>query len=272
MLFTEENKFHLHLISDSTGETLGAISRAVLSQFPDVEVVDHMWTLIRTKGQIENILKEVQKTGGIVLYTIINGTLLDTLLLSCNKMGIPCISALDQVILEFSHHLGKEVVNKPGRQHKLDDEYFKRIEAINFVLSHDDGQKIDDLDNADVIIVGPSRTSKSPTCVYLAYRGLKAANVPLVKGIGLPNRLFSISNKKIVGLVISPETLIHIRTHRLQHLKQNTDDPYIDIENVKEELAETRKICLRNKWPIIDVTRRSIEETAVTIIKILESR
>lgn len=269
MLFTEDNKFHLHLISDSTGETLGAISRAVLSQFSEIESIDHMWTLVRTKGQMEKILNKIEKTGGMILYTIIDDELLNMLFDICKKMKIPCVSALDQVITEFSHHLSKEVMHKPGRQHKLDDEYFKKIEAINFTLNHDDGQMVSDIEKSDVIIVGPSRTSKSPTCVYLAYRGIKASNVPYVKGIAFPEKIFNLPNNKIIGLITSPESLVHIRSNRLRNLNKNLNDPYVDLDNIREELAEVRKIYARNKWPVLDVTKRSIEETSATIIQLL---
>lgn len=269
MLLTEDNKFHLHLVSDSTGETLGSISRAVLSQFPNVEATYHMWTLVRTKMQMERIVKEIEKTGGIILYTIIDNNLLNILLHSCHELKIPCISALDQVISEFSNHLGKEVLHESGRQHKLDQEYFSKIEAINYALSHDDGQKTDDLEKADVIIIGPSRTSKSPTCVYLAYRGFKAANIPYVKDIGLPDKLESMPSHKIIGLVISPEILVHIRTNRLKNLNKNLKDPYVDIEMVREEILEVKRICLKNRWRTIDVTKRSVEETSANIIQML---
>jgi regulator of PEP synthase PpsR (kinase-PPPase family) len=264
---------NIHLVSDSTGETLGSISRAVLSQFKDVESQEHMWTLVRTERQIKTIIDELKEYPGIVLYTILDKTLLEFLIKGCKENKIPCISALEQVIDGFSAYLGQKMLDKPGRQHILDEDYFERIEAINYTLTHDDGQKTSELDEADVILVGPSRTSKSPTCIYLSYRSLKAANVPFVKGIDLPSILFELKEPLIIGLTISPEILVQIRHNRLQLIDNiTTKTDYIDMEKVREEIIAAKKIYAQNKWPIIDVSRRSVEETAASIVQMYKRR
>ena len=262
-------KINLHLISDSTGETLGAISRAVISQFNDIEVEEYMWCLIRTKQKLSEVIRNIKSNSGIVLYTILNQDLLDFLLQECAREKIVVISALDQVIKGFSDYLGKNTIKKSGRQHALDAEYFKKIEAINFTINHDDGQNLDDLDEADIILVGPSRTSKSPTCVYLSHRGIKAANVPFISGIALPNILYELKNTLIIGMIVNPEVLIHIRKNRIMMLNKTitSENSYLSIEEIRKETLEAKKIYIERKWPVIDVTRRSIEETAATIIQ-----
>lgn len=263
------SKINLHLISDSTGETLGSMSRAVMSQFKNVEVEEYVWSLVRTKQKMQEAVDLIKLNPGIVLYTILDQDLLDFLIKECDSKDILAISALGEIIEGFSSYLGKETIKKPGRQHLLDKEYFERIEAINFTINHDDGQKTDDLDEAQIILVGPSRTSKSPTCAYLSHRGIKAANVPFISGIKMPKILYELKKPLIVGLIINPENLIHIRKSRMSLFSQNIteENKYVALEEVKRELLEARKLYNSKNWGVIDVTRKSIEETSATIIQ-----
>lgn len=260
---------NIHLISDSTGETLGAMSRAVISQFKGVESNEFMWSLVRTKRKMLEVIEKIKIEGGIVLYTILSQDLLEILLSECKKNQIATIPALDEIIEKFSKYIGQNIINKPGRQHILDQDYFKRIEAINYTISHDDGQKIDGLEEAEIVIIGPSRTSKSPTCIYLSHRGLKAANIPFISGIELPEKLFKLKNTLIIGLTINSEALIQIRKNRVKILGQDikSGNEYIDYESVDREVKEARKHYFKNNWPIIDVSKKSIEETAAAIIE-----
>ena len=267
-----KKNINIHLISDSTGETLSSISKAVLSQFPDVEVNEFIWSLTRSEIQINKLLDSIKLNPGIVLYTILDEEFVKKIISFCRLNNIPCISALDEIINKFSKFLDAEAISSPGRQHELDEGYFKRIEAINFTINHDDGQKIKDVEDSDVIIVGPSRTSKTPTCIYLAYRGIKSANVPYVEEIGLPKRIFEIKNKLIIGLTISPDILIQIRKNRMKQIESGKKFDYIDLDQVKNEIIQSRKIYLKNNWPIIDVSRKSVEETATSIIQMLNEQ
>jgi [pyruvate, water dikinase]-phosphate phosphotransferase / [pyruvate, water dikinase] kinase len=263
---------NLHLISDSTGETIGAISRAVLSQFPNIEAEEFMWSLVRTKGQIEKIAQEIKKKPGIVLYTILDKKILKNLVECCKKNDIPCIAALDEVIKSFAEQLNQKISYQTGRQHILDDEYFKKIEAINYTINHDDGQKTHELNDADIVIVGPSRTSKSPTSIYLSYRGYRTANVPFVKDIPLPQQLFELTKPLVIGFVISTDRLINIRKNRLTSLKQATDNIYVDQNLVSQEIQAAKKIYQQNNWPIIDISSKSVEENAASIIQMYKNR
>jgi [pyruvate, water dikinase]-phosphate phosphotransferase / [pyruvate, water dikinase] kinase len=265
-------QFHLHLVSDSTGETVSSVSRAAMAQFEDVDANEHIWSLVRTKAQMERVLTGIQAHPGVVLYTIVDKKLRDTLKAECQKLGVPCMSAIAGIISEMANYLQEETSNLPGRQHELTDEYFDRVEAINFALAHDDGQVHWELDEADIVLVGPSRTSKSPTCIYLAYRGFKAANIPYVRGCPLPPALETVSNPLVVGLTIDVERLLQIRKTRLQSLKQEEHTNYIDLDEVKKEITESRKYYMQRRWPIIDVTRRSVEETAAHIIQLHQKR
>lgn len=260
---------NIHLISDSTGETLGAMSRAVISQFKGVQSNEFMWSLVRTKRKMLEVIEKIKIEGGIVLYTILSQDLLEILLSECKKNQIATIPALDEIIEKFSKYIGQNIINKPGRQYILDQDYFKRIEAINYTISHDDGQKIDGLEEAEIVIIGPSRTSKSPTCIYLSHRGLKAANIPFISGIELPEKLFKLKNTLIIGLTINSEALIQIRKNRVKILGQDikSGNEYIDYESVDREVKEARKHYFKNNWPIIDVSKKSIEETAAAIIE-----
>jgi [pyruvate, water dikinase]-phosphate phosphotransferase / [pyruvate, water dikinase] kinase len=261
--------FHLHLVSDATGETINSVARACLAQFDQVEPHEHAWTLIRTSKQLEKALMGIEAHPGPVLFTMVNEKLRMELVAGCHRLQVPCIPVLDPVIMALASHLGMQAQGLPGRQHELDAEYFGRIDAMNFALSHDDGQSAQDYDLADVILVGVSRTSKTPTCIYLANRGIKAANVPVVPGCPLPGELLAVKRPLIVGLTKDPVQLVQIRRHRLNMLSHAEETDYVDIEVVKQEVAQARRLCTQHGWPVIDVTRRSIEETAATIIQML---
>lgn len=258
---------HLHLISDSTGETVCSVARASLAQFDGIDAEEHIWSLIRTKGQLEKVVSEIERFPGVVMYTIVDKTLRDMLKKECARINMPCIPILSRIISELSSYLGVQISAHPGKQHELDDDYFSRVEAMNFTIQHDDGQSAWDIDEADIILVGVSRTSKSPTCMYLAHRGYKAANIPYVSGCPLPPNLEGITGPLVVGLTISPETLIHIRKNRLLSIKEEKHTDYIDLDSVQKEIAEARRFFTKNGWPVVDVTRRSVEETAATIIQ-----
>lgn len=260
-------QFELHLVSDSTGETVSSVARAATVQFDDIEPREHIWSLVRTKGQLDKVIAGIQANPGVVMYTMVDKNLRDILKAECLKLSLPCIPVLAQIVAELTTYLGIESSSLPGRQHELDEKYFSRVEAVNFALSHDDGQATWELQDADIILVGVSRTSKSPTCMYLAHRGFKAANIPFVSGCPLPPELGELTKPLIVGLTISTDRLIQIRKSRLQSLKQDEDTNYVDIEKVEAEILESRKLYTKYKWPVIDVTRRSVEETAATIIQ-----
>lgn len=265
--------YHFHLVSDSTAETVSSVSRAAMAQFEGVEIEEHTWPLVRTKGQVDKVLEGIRKNHGFVMYTMSDKSLRSYLKSSCKTMGIPCISVLSEVIAELSEFLEiKTTVSKPGYRNELDEDYFSRVEAINFSLTHDDGQSVWDLEDSDVVLIGASRTSKSPTSMYLAYRGLRAANVPYVSGVPLPEIVFNLKKPLIVGLTISPDVLIQIRKNRLLSLNENDSTSYTDVDQVKDELVEVRRLFSKHKWPVIDVTRRSVEETAATIIQFYEKR
>ncbi|MFQ5773814.1 MAG: pyruvate, water dikinase regulatory protein [Kiloniellaceae bacterium] len=258
---------HLHLVSDATGETINAVARACLVQFEAVEPIEHVWSLIRTKGQMEKCLRGIEENPGPVLFTLVNDSLCRVLTEGCRRLDVPCIPVLDPVIHRLASWFGEEIRGRPGLQHALDAEYFHRMDAMNFALAHDDGQLSEELDMADVVLVGVSRTSKTPTCIYLANRGIKAANVPVVPGCSLPGTLFNASRPLIVGLTKDPVRLVQVRRNRLRMIAHDQDDTdYVDTDSVREEVAFARKLCRQNNWLLIDVTRRSIEETAATIL------
>ena len=257
----------LHLVSDSTGETVSSVARATMAQFDEVEVEEFSWTLVRSKTQLERVIEGIRLHPGIVMYTLVDNALRDALKLECAKRGLPCIPIIAHVVSEVSTFLGMETHALPGRQHELNEEYFTRVDAINYALAHDDGQGHWELEEADIVLVGVSRTSKSPTCVYLAYKGYKAANIPFVLDCPLPPALEGLKKPLVVGLTINPERLQQIRKTRLQSLNQEQDSNYIDMEYMQREIAESRKLFAKHRWPVIDVTKRSVEETAATIIQ-----
>lgn len=269
---TRARNFHLHLVSDSTGETVTSVARACLVQFEGVFATEHVWSLIRTPAQIDKVAAAIEVNRGPVLYTLVDPELRDRLRDHCRRFGLPCVGILDQVMSTLGVHFHSKTAMWPGRQHALDDEYFGRIDAMHYTLAHDDGQSTHDLDEADVILVGPSRTSKTPTCVYLANRGIKAANVPLVPDVPPPSELEAVQRPLIVGLVTDPERLVQIRRNRLHLLQQDTETDYTDLERVQEEMTSARRLYARHRWASIDVTRRSIEETAAAILQLLDRR
>lgn len=261
---------HIHLISDTTGETVNSVARAVFTQYEDLEVEEHFYSLIRTKGQIGKVIEEIRKTRGIVMFTIVDKEIRKILKEKCNEMGVLCIPILADIISEVSEYLGVKSSKEVGRKLKMDYEYFSRVNAINFTLNHDDGQGFWNLEEADVVLVGVSRTTKSPTCMYIANRGYKAANVPFVDERSFPKEVLQLKKPLIIGLHINPETLIQIRKNRLLSINVKDESDYTDIEKVEEEVDRARKFFIKNNWQILDVTRRSIEETAAIVIKIIE--
>ncbi|HEY5065493.1 MAG TPA: pyruvate, water dikinase regulatory protein [Xanthobacteraceae bacterium] len=265
--------FHLHLISDATGETLITVARAAAAQYARVMPVEHMHPLVRTQKQLDRVLGEIEESPGIVLYTLLEEGLVARLEGKCRELGLPCLSILGPVLHLFQAYLGAETTHKVGAQHTLNAEYFRRIDALNYTMLHDDGQQTDDLEEADVILVGVSRTSKTPTSIYLANRGVKTANVPLVPGVPLPAEVERLQNPLVVGLFATPERIVQIRQNRLLGLKAHRDDDqYIDRVAVAEEIAASRRLCAKHNWPLIDVTRRSIEETAAAVLAHLVER
>ena len=261
--------FHIHLVSDSTGDTLNAMARAVCARFTDILPIEHIYALVRSTRQLERALEEIAGAPGVVMHTIIDPALRAALEDGCRKLETPCIAALDPVVSALSRYLGAPLSSRVGAQHALDNEYFDRIDALNYAIGHDDGQGGQDLAKADVVLVGVSRTSKTPTSIYLAHRGIRAANVPLVPGAEPPALLFQLKHTLVVGLTASPDRLVQIRRNRLLSLKENRESSYIDQDAVRDEIVKARRLFERHGWPVIDVTRRSVEETAATIINLL---
>jgi hypothetical protein len=265
--------FHLHLVSDATGETLITVARAAAAQYARISPVEHLYPLIRTQKQLDRALVEIEEAPGIVLYTLLEEDLVRRLEKKCRELGLPCLSILGPVLQLFQSYLGAETTQRVGAQHVLNAEYFKRIDALNYTMLHDDGQHVEGLENADVVLVGVSRTSKTPTSIYLANRGVKTGNVPLVPGIAPPPQLSDLKGPLVVGLYASPERIVQIRQNRLLGLQvKHEDDQYIDRQAVTEEVALSRRLCAKHNWPSIDVTRRSIEETAAAVMKLLAER
>jgi len=265
--------FHLHLISDSTGETLVTVSRAAAAQYSKLTAVEHVHPLVRTQKQLDRVLAQIEENPGIVLYTLLEQNLAKRLEEKCRALGLPCLSVLGPVLHLFQAYLGAESTHKVGAQHNLNADYFRRIDALNYTMMHDDGQLTDDLEEADVLLVGVSRTSKTPTSIYLANRGVKTANVPLVPGVPLSPAIERLKRPLVVGLYASPERIVQIRQNRLLGLKAHRDDDkYIDRDAVAEEVAASRRLCTRHNWPSIDVSRRSIEETAAAVLALLAER
>lgn len=260
------NYFHLHLVSDSTGETLLAVSRAAAAQYESVSAIEHVYPLVRNETQLDRVIVGLENAPGIVLYTLVDQDLAKRLEAACLEFGCPCHSVLDPILSLFQAYLGLSYTHRPGAQHVLNSEYFKRIDALNYTMLHDDGQQGQDLDGADIILVGISRTSKTPTSIYLANRGYKTANVPLVPGIAPPDALERVKKPLVVGLVASPERIVQIRHNRILTMNAPDNSPYVDKTAITEEIAYSRRLCARHNWPMIDVTRRSIEETAAAVI------
>ncbi len=263
---------HLHLLSDSTGETLEVIAKACLAQFEGVDVRRHLWPMVRSEGHLDRVLDDVERRPGLVLYTLVNSTIRRELEKQTRRRGIHAVSVLDPVVHALSAVLGQEAKGRPGRQHALDAAYFARVDAIQFTIAHDDGIGSENWEEADIVLAGVSRTSKTPTSIYLANRGYKVANIPLVPEAPPPPSLFALEHPLVVGLTTNPDRLVQIRRNRLLALNQAPETDYVDIEAVNAELAFARRIFADNDWPVIDVTRRSIEETAFAIVKLCNER
>ena len=264
-------KYNVYLVSDSTGETLDRIFLSLKSQFANFEYEKKEFAFVRTEQQVDKIIKECKELeNSIILYTIVETKLAKYISNQTNKNNVPCFGILGNLILSFSKLLNQKAIHKPSAQHIMDDDYYKRIEAIQFTMSHDDGKKVDDINDADVILLGVSRTSKTPTSIYLANRGFKTINIPLVLDQKIPNGL--VSNKKacIIGLVADPERLADIRRNRVAIMRDHHIKEYTDLDFIKKEVNDSKLLFKKNNWPIIDVTRKSVEETAASILKIIE--
>ena len=265
------NTYQIYLISDSTGETLDRVFLAIKAQFKNIEYDVKSYFFTRTNNQIIKIIEEAEKNpNAIILYTIVDSSLAKFLGNKSDEKKIPCFSVLGNLILNFSKLLNQKASHKPSGQHELNEEYYERIEAIQFTMAHDDGKKVDDINIADVILLGVSRTSKTPTSIYLANRGYKTVNVPLVLDHKIPSGLEANKNSCIVGLVADPERLADIRRNRVAIMKDNNLKEYTNLDFIKDEVENSKKLFKKNNWPIIDVTRRSVEETAASILKIIE--
>jgi regulator of PEP synthase PpsR (kinase-PPPase family) len=270
-------KFHVHLVSDATGETIVSVARACLAQFEQCEPTEHVWAMIRTDRQVQKVAAGIEANPGVVLFTMVDEKIRSVLIEACSRLGVPCIAVLDPVLEAFGAFLDVKAGHRPGRQHRLDADYFSRIAAMDFAMTHDDGQAMDDLASADVVLVGVSRSSKTPTCIYLANRGLKAANVPLVPGIGLPAALdaltpFAAGGPLVVGLTNDPQALVAVRRNRLRLLNEMRETDYTDPESVRAEVQSARRLFTDRGWPVLETSRRSIEETAASILGFLQER
>jgi regulator of PEP synthase PpsR (kinase-PPPase family) len=265
-------QLHLHLLSDSTGETLDMVANACLSQFDGVGVIRHLWPMVRSEGHLERVLDDVERRPGLVLFTVVNPTIRRELERQCRRRSIHAVSVLDPVIDALAAVSGEHAKGRAGRQHVLDAAYFARVDAIQFTIAHDDGIAPENWEEADIVLAGVSRTSKTPTSIYLANRGYKVANVPLVPASPPPPSLFALKHPLIVGLTTNPDRLVQIRRNRLLSLNQAPETDYVDIEAVNAELAFARRMFADNGWPVIDVTRRSIEESALAIVKLYTER
>ena len=266
------NTYQIYLISDSTGETLDRIFLALKAQFKNIEYKVHSFSFTRTENQILKILEDAKKNkNSVILYTIVDNNLAKYLANKSSEKKIPCFGVLGNLILNFSKILNQKASHEPSGQHVLNDEYYDRIEAIQFTMNHDDGNLVNDIEKSDIILVGVSRTSKTPTSIYLANKGFKTSNIPLVNENSLPKKLKE--NPQItcvVGLNIEPERLVDLRKNRMNSLKETENTKYTSIENIKKEIEEAKKTFRKYRWPSIDVTRKSVEETAASIIKIHE--
>ena len=266
-----DRKFHLHLISDSTGDTLNAMANAALAQFENVEVQIHSYALVRSEHQLTRALDHVATAPGLVFFTLANPALNQKLVARCASMPVDCIDVLEAPLNVMGRFFGKSESHKVGRQHQVDQRYLERIETLNFAIAHDDGQALDGLAHAEVVLTGASRTSKTPTCVYLAIRGIRAANVPLVPGMRPPPALLKTPGL-VVGLWVSPDRLVQVRRNRLTTMGEARQTDYVDLDQVRQEVATTRQLFEVQGWPSIDVTRRSIEETAAAVMNLLAER
>ncbi|MDR3439607.1 pyruvate, water dikinase regulatory protein [Telmatospirillum sp.] len=265
-------RFHIHLVSDASGETVSSVARACLVQFENVESIRHLWWLVRSPAQVERVIDGITANPGVVLVTLMDGAVRGLLEDACRRLQVPYIPVLDPVMAALAGYLQADFGAQPGRQHALDAAYFQRIDAMHFTLSHDDGQMLHDLDSADIVLVGISRTSKTPTCMYLANRGIKAANIPLVPEIPPPAELLAAKRPLIVGLTKEPKSLTDIRRSRLRFLGGGEESDYADPERVRDEVNMARKLFTLHGWPVIDVSRRSIEEASAAILQLYARR
>jgi len=261
--------FHIHLVSDSTGETLNALARAVCARFENVLPIEHIYALVRSQRQLERALADIAEAPGVVIHTIVDDKLRAALEEGCRQLDMACFPALDPLVSALSRYLGAAITSRVGVQHALDTDYFNRMDALNYAIGHDDGQGGQDLEQADVVLVGVSRTSKTPTCIYLAHRGVRAANVPLVPHRPPPDQLFQLKKALVVGLTVTPDRLLQIRRNRLLNLKETRESTYTDPDGVREEIVKARRLFERQGWPVIDVTRRSVEETAAAVLNLM---
>lgn len=268
-MLNKKNLFHIYMISDATGETLLSNARAVAAQYKEKQAVEHVFPMIRSKEQLQVIFKQITKTPGIVLYTILNKELAETINHFCEKINVPYVAVLQPLLSAFQIYLDKPNILKASAQHVLDDNYFKRIAALDFTMAHDDGMCLATIDQAEVILVGISRTSKTPTSIYLANKGIKTANFPLVPQRELPDELKNLTKPLIVGLVATANRISQIRQNRFLGLSF-TNDNYVNQLSIAEEIVNARRIFERYNWPILDVTRRSVEETASYVVELLE--
>ena len=264
---TPMKSFHLHLVSDASGETLTMIAKAATVQYSMIRAIHHVHPLVRTRRQLDEVVEQIRENPGIVLYTIVNADLGSALNAACKELGVPCIAVLEPILNAFGQYLGTASTPVVAGQHVLDADYFRRVDAMQFSMMHDDGQNTETLDAADIVLVGVSRTSKTPTSIYLANRGYKTANVSLVPDLPVPPALKAATRPLIVGLIASAERIAEIRRNRVMSFNDRRLEDYVDMDRIKEEIAFTRRLCHRNGWPIIDVSRRSIEETAAAIIR-----
>jgi len=260
--------FHVHLISDATGETLHSVAKAAMAQFQGLTIQQHAYSLVRSERQLQRACDRIRENPGLVLFTIVNTKLRTELVAQLSLMGLPNFDVMEGPVGLMARVFNTQSTARTGGQHEVDQEYLHRMESLNYMVEHDDGSNLD-LGNAELILVGASRTSKTPTCVYLAMRGIRAANVPLVLGMDAPSQLLTFTKPLIVGLWVSPERLVQIRRNRLITMGVQNDTDYVDIEKVRSEVMTTRRLYEYHGWPSIDVTRRSIEETAATIMNLL---
>ena len=259
-------------MSDSSGETVTNIARACLVQYPDAVVNEHFWWLVRTTGQLNRVIAGIKTAPGLVIYTMLDATMRATLEHACRELRVPAVSALDPVMQALSRTFKQQAKSDIGKQHVMDEGYFSRIDAMHFAMQHDDGQSMETLDTADIVLVGVSRTSKTPTCMYLANRGYRVGNIPLVPGQTVPDHVAAARRPLFVGLTREPKSLSDIRKSSLRMMNNDRGESYADVDNVREEIAESRRLFARMGWPVIDVTRRSIEETAATIIQLFNQK
>ncbi len=261
-------RLHLHLLSDSTGETLEMIAKAALAQFEGAEVSRHFWPMVRSLQHLDRIMGEVATNPGLVFFTLANADIRARLEERCRALGLPVVPVLDRAVEALETALGQHPHARPGRQHAMDEAYFARVDAIHYTIAHDDGVAWEDWEEADIVLAGVSRTSKTPTSIYLANRGYKVANIPIVVESPPPSALFGLKHPLVIGLTTAPERLVQVRRNRLLSLNQAPETTYVDQQWVTSEVQYARRMFADNNWPVIDVTRRSIEETAAAVINI----